>query len=221
MKSSGTQPNPRRPTHANRPTPTPGTQRPPPHSGYRRHRPAQPNNVPPLAAHRRKTPPTHPAIIPSTPPNGSAPPTRPAARGTIKRDGAVAQLVERIVRNDEVGSSTLLRSTSFSLGQSQGIATHSHSAEKSTRDGFRRRVLQWRLPHASNYSCVRSQPCRRRRATSTPAAPRSPTTPGVGMLAVAQSYAASTSAAVAFWLKSIHTGWLFCTPAPLNTISIR
>ena len=57
-------------------------------------------------------------------------------------DGAVAQLVERIVRNDEVGSSTLLRSTSvktpvtagvFAFGRRLGVGGASGSGYFGTR----------------------------------------------------------------------------------------
>ena len=58
----------------------------------------------------------------------SPPPPRNPRRGG--RDfGAVAQLVERVVRNDEVGSSTLLRSTSGM------VAAHAEATRARTRLG--------------------------------------------------------------------------------------
>jgi hypothetical protein len=52
-----------------------------------------------------------------------------------EKPGAVAQLVERIVRNDEVGSSTLLRSTLRKPLQTQGFFAFGAEAEKPAKTG--------------------------------------------------------------------------------------
>jgi hypothetical protein len=93
--------------------------------------PWMPSPPPPRAGHRARTrrPPSCPAagcspsLVPGARPASPCPPPQPAGRTSSPAAAtrAAAQLEERIVRNEEVGSSTLLRSTLMKTPANAGV----------------------------------------------------------------------------------------------------